>query len=147
MITQKLTRDVVEQGILPADKADADQLLAQLSDETSLSARLDAARRMIEVEGKVSEGARLVRELAEQDDLPEAWKYMLECHEKGVGPFKTNKFRRAAKAALTRIETGEPRKEKRNVGNVFVRGGRQYVTSLPVGEAEAILSMYERSKG
>jgi len=95
---------------LPADKAAADRLLAEMSDDTNLSARLDVARRMIEVEGKVSEGVKLVRELAEQADFPEAWKYMLECHEKGVGPLKTNKFRRAAKAALTRIETEEPKK-------------------------------------
>ncbi len=53
---------------------------------------------------QISEGVRILRELAENYDNLEAWKYMLECHERGVGPLKTNKFRRAAKAAISRLE-------------------------------------------
>ena len=79
-------------------------------DGQTLENRLAAARRLMEGEGcpptsgQISEGARIVRELAEKDDCLDAWKYMLECHERGVGPFKTNKFRRDAKAAIARLE-------------------------------------------
>ena len=77
--------------------------------------RLAAARRLIEgdgektASGQIAEGARVVRELAEKNDCLDAWKYMLECHERGVGPFKTNKFRRAAKAAIARLEAVQVR--------------------------------------
>ena len=56
---------------------------------------------------QIAEGAKIVRELAEKADLLEAWRYMLECHEKGIGPFKTNKFRRDAKSAIARLEVAE----------------------------------------
>jgi hypothetical protein len=52
----------------------------------------------------IAEGAKIVRELAEKSDCLDAWKYMLECHARGFGPFKTNKFRRDAKAAIARLE-------------------------------------------
>ena len=72
--------------------------------------QLQVACRMIEGGGatssakQISEGAKIVKELVETYDNLEAWRYMLECHERGVGPFKTNKFRRAAKEAITRLE-------------------------------------------
>jgi hypothetical protein len=56
---------------------------------------------------RIAEGAKIVRELAEKADCLEAWKYMLECHERKIGPFKTNKFRRDAKAAIARLESHE----------------------------------------
>ena len=56
---------------------------------------------------RIAEGAKIVRELAENADCLEAWKYMLECHERKIGPFKTNKFRRNAKAAIARLESHE----------------------------------------
>lgn len=69
--------------------------------------RLDAARRLMDdpaaTSKQLSEGAKIVRELAEINDCLEAWQYMLDCHERGVGPFKTNKFRRAARDAITRL--------------------------------------------
>jgi len=71
--------------------------------------QLEAARRMIEGDDvapsakQIAEGAKIVRDLAEKGNCLEAWRYMLECHERGVGAFKTNKFRRAAKEAIARI--------------------------------------------
>ena len=69
--------------------------------------QLEYAHRLIDGEAasskQIAEGARIIRELAENADCLEAWQYMLECHERGVGPFKTNKFRRAAKAAIARL--------------------------------------------
>ena len=69
--------------------------------------QLEFARRLIDGEEasskQIAEGARIVRGLAEDGDCLEAWQYMLDCHERGVGPFKTNKFRRAAKAAIARL--------------------------------------------
>ena len=69
--------------------------------------QLEYAHRLIDGEAasskQIAEGAGIVRELAENADCLEAWQYMLECHERGVGPFKTNKFRRAAKAAIARL--------------------------------------------
>ena len=56
---------------------------------------------------RIAEGAKIVRELAEKADSLDAWKYMLECHERKIGPFKTNKFRRDAKAAIARLESHE----------------------------------------
>ena len=52
---------------------------------------------------KIAEGADIVRKLAEDRDLLGAWQLMLEAHEKRIGPFKTNKFRRQAKAAIERL--------------------------------------------
>ena len=56
---------------------------------------------------RIAEGAKIVRELAEKADCLEAWKYMLECHERKIGPFKTNKFRRDANAAIARLVSHE----------------------------------------
>lgn len=73
--------------------------------------QLDAARRMIEGDGgeassrcRAAEGAKIVRSLAEDGDCLAAWRYMLDCHERGIGLFKTNKFRRSAKEAIARHE-------------------------------------------
>ena len=72
--------------------------------------QFEVARRMIEGGGtapsskQIAEGAKIVRDLAEKEDSLEVWRYILECHERGVGPFKTNKFRRAAKEAIARID-------------------------------------------
>lgn len=75
--------------------------------DPKIKEQLELARRLIDGEGasskQISEGARIVRGLAENGDCLEAWQYMLDCHERGVGPFKTNKFRRAAKAAIARL--------------------------------------------
>lgn len=95
---------------LPSNKAEADELLDSYADAVETQGRLLYARRLIEkasgdsASRQIAEGAKIVRELAEKADLLEAWRYMLECHEKGVGPFKTNKFRRDAKAAIARLE-------------------------------------------
>lgn len=72
--------------------------------------QLEAARRLIEDNGskptskQIADGAKIVRGLAENGDCIDAWRYMLECHERGIGPFKTNKFRRAAKEAIARLD-------------------------------------------
>ena len=70
--------------------------------------QLEYAHRLIDGEAasskQIAEGARIIRELAEKADCLEAWQYMLECHERCIGPFKTNKFRRAAKEAIARLE-------------------------------------------
>jgi len=50
----------------------------------------------------VKRGCEFIRTAAEKDDYPKAWEEMLHYHERGVGPFKTNKFARAARAALKR---------------------------------------------
>lgn len=69
---------------------------------------LEEARRLIDGEAatsaQISEGAKIVRNLAENGDSIEAWRYMLDCHERRIGPFKTNKFRRAAKEAIARLD-------------------------------------------
>ena len=76
----------------------------------TVNEQLEAARRLIEGDGykptskQIADGAKIVRELAENDDCLDAWRYMLECHERGIGPFKTNKFRRAAKEAIARLD-------------------------------------------
>ena len=49
-------------------------------------------------------GCAMIREAAEAQGYPEAWQAILEFHEKGIGPFKTNKFARAARAALKELE-------------------------------------------
>lgn len=49
-------------------------------------------------------GCAMIREAAEVQGYPEAWQAILEFHEKGIGPFKTNKFARAARAALKELE-------------------------------------------
>ena len=72
--------------------------------------QLETARRLIEGNGsrptskQIADGAKIVTGLAENDDCLDAWRYILECHERGIGPFKTNKFRRAAKEAIACLD-------------------------------------------
>lgn len=74
-----------------------------------MAIELDRARELLfregpEVSRSVREGSEIVRQLAEQENLLEAWELILECHEKRIGPFKTNKFRREAKVAIERLK-------------------------------------------
>ena len=84
--------------------------LAKFTDEDEMKDLLERSRKLIEEANgpgapkQIALGAKGVRELAEQADYLDAWKYMLELHERKVGPFKTNKFRRDAKAAIARLE-------------------------------------------
>ena len=84
--------------------------LAKFTDEDEMKELLEMARKLIEgasgpgASKQIALGAKGVRELAEHADCLDAWKYMLELHERKVGPFKTNKFRRDAKAAIARLE-------------------------------------------
>lgn len=84
--------------------------LAKFTDEDEMKDLLERSRKLIEEANgpgapkQIALGAKGVRELAEQADYLDAWKYMLELHERKVGPFKTNKFRRDAKAAIVRLE-------------------------------------------
>ena len=57
-----------------------------------------------EASKQISEGAKIVRELTDNADCLDAWKFVLECHERGIGPFKTNKHRRNAQAAISRLQ-------------------------------------------
>jgi len=94
----------------PQSWAEMSERLVDFLDGSKTQERLRQAKAMIEeasgadVKNLIVEGAKIVRELAEDADCLDAWKYMLECHERGIGPFKTNKFRRAAKAAIARLE-------------------------------------------
>lgn len=94
---------------LPQTWADAAARLSEYLDENVARAKLQRAKELIETatgDGapkQIAEGAKIVRDLAERVDCLDAWKYMLECHEKKVAPFKTNKFRRVASAAIRRL--------------------------------------------
>ena len=95
---------------MPASWSAAAARLSEFLDGHESNERFQRAKALIESangEGaskQIAEGAKIVRELAEKADCLDAWKYMLECHERGLGPFKTNKFRRDAKAAIARLE-------------------------------------------
>ena len=95
---------------VPASWSEAAAKLSEFLDGHESNERFQRAKALIESasgEGaskQIAEGAKIVRELAEKADSLDAWKYMLECHERGIGPFKTNKFRRDAKAAIARLE-------------------------------------------
>ena len=95
---------------IPASWADGTKALEGYLDGDATKARLEQAKKLIEgsdgdgASKRIAEGAKIVRELAENADCLEAWKYMLACHERKIGPFKTNKFRRDAKAAIARLE-------------------------------------------
>ena len=95
---------------VPISWAEMVERLADFQDGGKAQERLQQAKTMIEgasgadTRHQIAEGAKIVRELAEKADCLEAWKYMLVCHERGIGAFKTNKFRRAAKAAIARLE-------------------------------------------
>lgn len=95
---------------IPASWSDLMEKLADYQDGGKTQERFLQAKSMMEnasgddAKKQIAEGAKIVRELAEKADCLDAWKYMLECHERGLGPFKTNKFRRDAKAAIARLE-------------------------------------------
>ena len=95
---------------VPASWSDLRERLADYQDSGKTQERFLQAKSMMEnasgdnAKKLIAEGAKIVRELAEKSDCLDAWKYMLECHERGFGPFKTNKFRRDAKAAIARLE-------------------------------------------
>ena len=95
---------------LPSSWTELQERLADYQDGSKAQERLRQAMAMIEgasgadAKSRIAEGAKIVRELAEKSDSLDAWKYMLECHERGLGPFKTNKFRRDAKAAIARLK-------------------------------------------
>ena len=55
----------------------------------------------------IKRGCEYIRDAAEEDDFLPAWEAMLKYHNEGVGPFKTNKFARAARAALKRYPDPE----------------------------------------
>ena len=55
----------------------------------------------------IKRGCEYIRAAAEEDDFRPAWEAMLKYHNEGVGPFKTNKFARAARAALKRYQDHE----------------------------------------
>jgi len=65
-------------------------------------ALVDCGRVLVETAERenVRCGCDMIRMAAEEFDLVSAWELMLEYHDKGIGPFKTNKFSRAARAAL-----------------------------------------------
>ena len=74
-----------------------------------MNEKLGVARELLNAEGAeaaraIRRGAEIVRELAEREDVPEAWELILWGHEKGLAPFKTNKFGRMAKNALARLK-------------------------------------------
>ncbi len=76
---------------------------------TEMNEELITARELLNAEGpeasrSIRAGAEIVRVLAEREDIQEAWELMLACHEKRLGPFKTGKFGRAAKAAICRLK-------------------------------------------
>ena len=76
---------------------------------TEMKEKLIKARELLNAEGpeasrSIRAGAEIVRTLAEREDVLEAWELMLAGHEKGLAPFKTKKFARAAKAAICRLK-------------------------------------------
>ena len=95
---------------IPASWTELVERLADYQDGSKVQERLRQAMAMMEgttgadAKSQFAEGAKIVRELAEKFDCLDAWKCVLECHERGFGQFKTNKFRRDAKAAIARLE-------------------------------------------
>lgn len=85
-------------GIIPAMKS---------ADESETNELLETAKRLIDdhaaTSKQIKEGASILKELTEVRDCLAAWQYVLDCHERGIGPFKTNKFRRSAKEAIERL--------------------------------------------
>ena len=94
---------------IPQTWADAAARLSEYLDENVARAKLQRAKELIEgatgdgASKEIADGAKIVRDLAERIDSLDAWKYMLECHEKKVAPFKSNKVRRMASAAIVRL--------------------------------------------
>lgn len=98
------------QNIIPADKAGALKILEGFTDGAESKSLLARAKELVESglaandNKQIAEGAKVIKELVAKTDSLDAWRYMLECHMRGIGPFKTNKFRRDAKAAIARLE-------------------------------------------
>ncbi len=93
-----LRRHTLLFGIISAMKTEGESEAGKL---------LETAKRLIDDSAssskQIKEGAGILKELTEGYDCLEAWQYLLDCHERGIGPFKTNKFRRSAKAAIERL--------------------------------------------
>lgn len=85
------------------------KLLFDAAERGMPDALVEVGRNLIEAgldhqDGKViKRGCEFIKSAAEKDDYPEAWEAMLHYHEMGVGPFRTNKFARAAREALKRF--------------------------------------------
>ena len=96
-------------GVAPDEKK-AVSLMLEAADENVPEAMVEVGRNLVEVglekgDGRaVKDGCEYIRRAAEDENYPEAWKAMLEFHERRIGPFKTNKFARAARAALKELE-------------------------------------------
>ena len=96
-------------GVAPDEKK-AVSLMLEAADENVPEAMVEVGRNLVEVglekgDGRaVKDGCDYIRRAAEDENYPEAWKAMLEFHERRIGPFKTNKFARAARAALKELE-------------------------------------------
>ena len=92
-------------GVAPDEKK-AVMLMLEAADENVPEAMVEVGRNLVEAglekgdNKAVKDGCDYIRRAAEDENYPEAWKAMLEFHERRVGPFKTNKFARAARAAL-----------------------------------------------
>lgn len=96
-------------GVAPDEKK-AVSLMLEAADENVPEAMVEVGRNLVEAglekgDGRaVKDGCEYIRRAAEDENYPEAWKAMLEFHERRIGPFKTNKFARAARAALKELE-------------------------------------------
>ncbi len=96
-------------GVEPDEKK-AVALMLEAAGENVPEAMVEVGRNLVEAglekgDGKaVRDGCSYIRRAAEGENYPEAWKAMLEFHERRIGPFKTNKFARAARAALKKLE-------------------------------------------
>lgn len=95
------------------DEKKAVALMLEAADENVPEAMVEVGCNLVEAglekgdNKAVKDGCNYIRCAAEDENYPEAWKAILEFHERRVGPFKTNKFARAARAALKELEYGE----------------------------------------
>ena len=96
-------------GVAP-DEEKAVALMLEAADENVPEAMVEVGRNLVEAglekgdNKAVKDGCNYIRRAAEDENYPEAWEAMLEFHERRVGPFKTNKFARAARSALKELE-------------------------------------------
>ena len=96
-------------GVAP-DEEKAVALMLEAADENVPEAMVEVGRNLVEAglekgdNKAVKDGCDYIRRAAEDENYPEAWEAMLEFHERRVGPFKTNKFARAARSALKELE-------------------------------------------
>jgi hypothetical protein len=96
---------------VPGSWSQAMERLEDFHDGPKAKARLEYAKNLIngasgmDAAKQIAEGAKIVRELTDNADCLDAWKFMLECHNRGIGQFKTNKHRRNAQAAISRLES------------------------------------------